>query len=116
MIDVNRDKDSNEIEYYLNNNICEVEEFYKSLGKDIIIEFNNINDITLEQYEGIILEEIDSAYEVVLNDNIYDRIYIRYDDDEYDDDTLDCGCCSCCGCTCYEDEEDYSWTDDNDEY
>ena len=116
MIDINRDKDSGEIEYYLNNNICNAKEFYKSLSENIAIEFNNINNLTLEQCESKILEDIDSAYEVVLNNNIYDRIYIWHDDNDYWDDTLDCGCCGCCGCTCDEYKEDYSWVDDNDEY
>lgn len=29
-----------------------------------------------------------------------------YDDDDWPNDSLPCGCCACCGCSCYEDEEE----------
>ena len=46
-------------------------------------------------------------------------VYLTDDEDELDwsNDTLDCGCCACCGCSCYElEEEEQGYTFIQDEY
>ncbi|AOE44451.1 hypothetical protein BIZ70_gp072 [Gordonia phage JSwag] len=36
-----------------------------------------------------------------------------YEEDDYFDGSLDCGCCSCCGCMC-DDWDDFEYDEDDD--